>query len=230
MRRLASLLLGILCACTSAEKERDEFMLDAAEAREEGDWEETLELLESAVRTDPINLDARLRLADLYLVAYNEPEKARELYIRTRKRSLARALHGLGRCALWECEQSLGIDYLRRSLDEKPTVACAIELAARLPQDERDPILDLPLGGRRWLLFLQACGRPLADVKIPTEKTYTLARARLATGKARERELTALVADSCATASGRQGYAHFLMEESFFRRNPALLDVVKEGE
>lgn len=230
MRALPALLTCFLLACTSAEKERNDFLLEASESREEGDWEKTRELLESAVRTDPINLDARLRLAELYLVAYNEPDKARELYIRTRKRSLARALHGLGRCALWEGQESIGRDYLSRSLKEKPSVACAIELAARLPETQRAKVLDLPLGGRRWQLFLAACGVGESDVKAPKDRAYALSRARLAEGEEREQELTAIVADACATAEARQAYARYLMGETFFERNPALLAVVQEGE
>jgi len=230
MRFLLPFLVSCCLACTSADKERTEYLLEAAEAREAGDWDKTRELLEAAVHTDPIDLDARLRLADLYLVAYNEPEKARDLYIRTRKRSLSRALYGLGRCAIWEGQEAVGRDYLQRSLDSKPNVECAIALASRISGDERDTVLDLPLGGRRWQLFLVACGREEADEKPPVEATYALARARLATGAERERELTAVVADACATTDARHAYARYLLGETFFLRNPALLAVVKEGE
>ncbi|MHC4952265.1 MAG: tetratricopeptide repeat protein [Planctomycetota bacterium] len=232
MHRLDYLLVVgcLLAACTTAEKERANYLEDAAEAREAGDWAKTLDALENAVRTDPIDLDARLRLAESYLVAFNEPEKARDLYIRTRKRSLARALHGLGRCALWEGDEVLGREYLTRSLNEKPTVACAIDLAARVPPAERERLLELPLGGRRWELFRAACGSSEPPEKPPGEPSYELSRARLASGDVRDAALRAHLKDSCADDQATRAYARVLLGETLFRRNPALLAAVKDGD
>ena len=226
------LLLFAVClsACTTAEKERAEFLDEATEAEAAGEWDKVRELLEQAVLTDPINLDARLRLADLYLVAYDEPVKARDLYFRAGKRSKARALRGLGRCALWEGQEAVGRDYLRRSLAADPTVGAAIDLAARTTPGEREELLELPLGGRRWQLFLRAFGAQAVDIKAPSERSYGLARARLASGAERDRELAAHLADVCANVAARRTYALVLLGESLFRRNPALLDAVTKGE
>ena len=228
--RAPSLLFILLFACTNAEKERAGFLDEATEAEAAGDWDRVLELLEDAVRTDPINLDARLRLADLYLVAYNDPDKARDLYFRASKRSEGRALHGLGRCALWDGEEAVGREYLRRSIAADPTVACAIDLAARTTPGEREELLKLQLAGRRWQLFLKAFDAQQVDVKAPQERSYALARARLATGKERDAQLLAHLADVCADDAAQRAYAQVLLGETLFRRNPALFGTVTRGD
>ncbi|MHC4408612.1 MAG: tetratricopeptide repeat protein [Planctomycetota bacterium] len=219
--------LVLLVACSTAEKERADYV---EKAREETDWSKKLELLEMAVKTDGINLDSRLLLAETYLVAFNEPEKARDIYLRVRKRSRPRGFHGLGRCALFEGQEEVGRDYLRQSLEARPSVRCAIDLAARVGDPERARILAMPLGGRRWEFFRAAQGAASLPEKIPDDPSYALARARMAQGEEQDRVLSAHLADSCANDGAKQAYARFLLGQTLFARNLWLQNVVKEGD
>jgi len=214
--------LILLVACSTAEKERAEYV---EEARDERDWTKKRELLEMAVKTDGIDLDARLLLAEVELVAFNEPDKARELYFLVSKRSRWRGLHGLGLCALWDGQEEIGRDYLRQSLAARATVPCAIDLAARVGDPERARLLALPLGGRRWELFRAACGAGPRPASVPEEPSYALARARLGMG-----DLAAHLADSCANDEARRAYARYLLGQTLFQRNPTLHNVVKGGD
>ena len=222
-----SWFLVLLAACSTAEKERADFV---EQAREEQDWNKRLELLQTAVQTDPIDLDARLMLAEAYLVAFNDPDPARELYLRVGKRSRSKSYRGLGRCALWDGEEEVGRNYLRQALDARADVACAIDLAARVDGRERARILGRPLGGRRWELFRAACGVAELPASVPAEKSYALARARLAHGPDQDRILAAHLADSCADAAAKRAYAQVLLGESLCQRNPFLHNVVKGGD
>lgn len=223
-------LLLLVLGCRTAEKDRAGYMEEAIEARKQGDWNKTLELLQEAVRADGIDIGARLELADTYLIAFNEVDKARDIYFTLRKRDRARSFYGLGRCALWEGQEEIGRNYLRQSIDERPTVLAAIDLGARVGDQERDRLLALPLGGRRWELFRKACGKGDPDVKAPPEESYALARARLATGEEQDAELRAHLADSCANLAAQRAYARYLLGERLFARNMELRTVVREGE
>ena len=220
--RAMRLFLLLLAACSTAEKERADLV---EQARFEKDWAKKRELLEMAVHTDGIDLGARLMLARVRLVAFGEPGKAREIYLGISKRSRARSLHGLGRCELWEGREELGRAYLRRSLADRPTIDCAIDLAARVPDPERARLLALPLDGRRWEYFKAAHGAAPKPASIPDDPAYALARARLGLDG-----LAAHVAESCASDAARRAYARYLLGQSLFHRNPTLQNMVTKGD
>ncbi|MEM8883779.1 MAG: tetratricopeptide repeat protein [Planctomycetota bacterium] len=228
MRWIPLLLLTL--ACRTAEKDRADYMEQALVARENGEWDKALELMQQAVRADGIDIAARIELADTYLIAFNEIDKARDIYFTIGKRNKPRSLYGLGRCALWEGQEEVGRDFLRRSLEERPTVLAAIDLGARVGDKERARILALPLGGRRWELFRSAYRQGEGGPNPPPDPSYALARARLATGAAQDTELRAHLADSCANLAAQRAYARYLLGERLFGRNMELRTVVKEGE
>ena len=115
-------------------------------------------------------------------------------------------------------------------MDARAQVGCAIDLAARVGEKERNSILEQPLGGRRWEWFRAAFGAAEKPASIPNEETYALARARLSAASDQDRILAAHLADSCANDEARLAYAQVLLGEYLFQRNPFLHNVVKGAE
>jgi len=228
-RMRGSLLALLLAACASSQGTREATTLlrKAAEAREIPDWPVVRLALEEAALLDPDDPEVRLLLAETLLEAYAEIDRARALYWGLRETSRARALHGLGRCALWDGDEDRALALFEESLVVGPTAACARDLAVRrlARGDDAGPALDaverISRGTLRSRLLLAAAGRAPRPERLPQEWHYGLERARLAPPEQARTEVEAYVAEAAATFAARDRLREVLAGDFALRRNPA---------
>jgi Tfp pilus assembly protein PilF len=226
----APLWIVLLAACAAPVPERSEdvaiLLRRAAEAAAVPDWPATRKALEEAVLLAPGDLDANLRLAETLLMAYGEIPAARRLYWRVRETSHARALHGLGLCALWEGDEERALQLFQASLDERPTAACARDLAVRLlgrgedAEDALDEVEKTSGNTLRSDLLLAAAGRRPRPQVAPEGWSFGLERARLAPPAEAAAEVAAYVRVAGATPRARELMRAALQGDLALQRNP----------
>jgi Tfp pilus assembly protein PilF len=209
-------------------------MRRAADAVAGPDWPAARRALEEAAHLAPADLDVNLRLAETLLQAYGEIDAARRLYWKVRRISRARALHGLGLCALWEADEARALQLFGASLAERPTAACARDLAVRQLARGEDSEDALALVERvsgntvRSGLLLAAAGRRPRPAKMPEGWTYGLERARLAPLAEAAAEVSAYVRAACATQEAQRLMEAVLEGDFALQRNPGLPKGVKD--
>ncbi|MHC4972983.1 MAG: tetratricopeptide repeat protein [Planctomycetota bacterium] len=236
MRLGPSLVLLAACATPTASRppEVDVLLRRAADAVAAPDWPAARGALEEAAHLAPADLDVNLRLAETLLKAYGEIDAARRLYWRVRHTSRARALHGLGLCALWEADEERALQLFEASLAERPTAACARDLAVRrlargtdageaLAQVEKTSGNTVRSG-----LLLAAAGRRPRPATLPEGWTYGLERARLAPLAEAPAEVSRYVSAACATPRARQLMEAVLEGDFALQRNPGPRREVKD--
>jgi hypothetical protein len=208
----------------------------AEEAEVRADWPAARGALEAALQAAPRDLDTTLRLAEVRLKAYGEIEEAERLFWGVRDRSRARALHGAGLCALWRGDEAAALRLFRQSLEERPTAACAVDLAARLLArgDDATAVLDAleRVAGQtlRARLLLAAAGRAPAPPSLPQGWAYGLERARLLPPAEAAREVEAYLEKACATPRARDLLREVLRGDWALRRNHPASDAVQGEE
>jgi Tfp pilus assembly protein PilF len=231
--------IALLAACAAPVPERADdlaiVLRRAAEASAVPDWPAARKALEEAVLLAPDDLDANLRLAETLLKAFGEIDAARRLYWRVRATSHARALHGLGLCALWEGDEERALQLFRASMDERPTAACARDLAVRLLARGEDAGTALDEVERtsgntlRSGLLLAAAGRRPRPEVAPEGWFFGLERARLAPPAEAAAEVAAYVRVACATPRARDLMRAALQGDLALQRNPRPRNGVREG-
>lgn len=226
----APLCIALLAACATQAPRRAEdvaiVMLRAADAVAKPDWPAARKALEEAVLLAPDDLDANLRLAETLLKAYGEIDAARRLYWKVRYTSHARALHGLGLCALWEGDEERALQLFQASLDERPTAACARDLAVRLlgrgehAEDALDEVEKTSGNTVRSGLLLAAVGRRPRPEAPPEGWSFGLERARLAPPAEAPAEVAAYVRVAGASPRARELMEAVLDGDFALQRNP----------
>ncbi|MHC4670334.1 MAG: hypothetical protein ACYTFD_18250, partial [Planctomycetota bacterium] len=228
MRRAALLLLAAACATTAPVDRRQVRTLKrrADEALVRPDWPAVRMALEEAALLDPDDPVVALQLAETRLKAYGEVDGARRLYWGVRATSRARALHGLGLCALWEGDEERALELFEASLAEYPTPACARDLAVRRlgRGEDASRALDLVAAtsgeSLRSQLLLAAAGRRPRPARLPAGWSHGLERARLAAPEEAWAEVDAYLQAACCHARARETMARVLAGEFALQRNP----------
>jgi len=234
----APLWLALVAACSSPMPARspevDTLMRRAAEAVVEPDWPAARRALEEAALLAPDDSDVNLRLAETLLKAYGEIDAARRVYWRVRQASRARVLHGLGLCALWEGDEERALQLFSASLAERPTAACARDLAVRQlargedAGDALDSVERLSGNTVRSGMLLAAAGRRPRPATPPQGWAYGLERARLGSLAEAPAEVAAYVRAACATPRARQLMEVVLQGDFSLLRNPGQRSEVKD--
>jgi tetratricopeptide (TPR) repeat protein len=234
----APLWLALVAACSSPMPARspevDTLMRRAAEAVAGPDWPAARRALEEAALLAPDDADVNLRLAETLLKAYGEIDAARRVYWRVRQTSRARVLHGLGLCALWEGDEERALQLFSASLAERPTAACARDLAVRqlARGEDAGDALDLveKVSGNtvRSGMLLAAAGRRPRPATPPQGWAYGLERARLGPLAEAPAEVAAYVRAACATPRARQLMEAVLQGDFSLLRNPGQRSEVKD--
>jgi len=224
----ARLLLPVaLAACkASPEAAPASLVARADEAGVRSDWPAARAVLEGASIDYPDDPVVILRLARIDLEAFGCVARAQGRYERLPREHRARALHGLGRCALWRGEEDHAIDLFRESLAIKPTTACARDLAVRLlargqPADEAlDVVQQISGETLRSKLLLAAAGRLPKPSRLPEGWTYALERARLKPIPEARAEVDLYLSRACATAEAQKAMSRVLGGDFALCRNP----------
>ena len=235
----APLWLALVAACSTPPVPRRApdvaiVMHRAADAVAEPDWPAARAALEEAALLAPGDLDVNLRLAETLLKAFGEIDAARRLYWTVRQASHARALHGLGLCALWEGDEERALQLFQASLDEYPTAACARDLAVRrLARGEDaggalDQVEKTSGNTVRSGMLLAAAGRRSRPATPPEGWSFGLERARLAPLGEAPTEVAAYVRAACATPRARQLMEAVLQGDFAIQRNPGQRSEVKD--
>lgn len=236
MRLFPCLVLLAACAAPAPSRPPDVDVLlrRAADAVAVPDWPAARRALEEAHYVVPADLDVNLRLAETLLKAYGEIDAARSLYWGVRRASRARALHGLGLCALWEGDEERALQLFAASLAERPTAACARDLAVRRLARGDDAGEALDLVGKtsgntlRSGLLLAAAGRRPRPATLPEGWSYGLERARLMPLAEAPAEVALYLDAACAHPQARQRMEVVLKGDFALQRNPAPPSEVKE--
>lgn len=225
------LLLAALSACASPpEAAPAAAIADADGQAERSDWpaaRAALERIQLDYPDDPVVI---LRAARIDLEAFGDVGRAQARYERLPKEMKARALHGLGRCALWKGDEEQALHLFRESLAEKPTADCAKDLAIRLlargepAGDALDIVEEISGNTLRSRLLLAAAGRVPAPSRLPAEWSYALERARLKPLPEARAEVDLYLGKACATAEAREAMARVLQGDLALRRPPVTLD------
>jgi len=233
----ATLLSLLLAACSSAPPASGKAMAlvgQADEAASASDWPTARRLLEEASLESPGDAVVALRLARVQLEAFGDVEAADALYFRLLPAQRARALHGLGRCALWKGDEERALELWRKSLEERPTADCARDLAVRLMArgepagDVLDLVVEVSGQTLRSRLLLAAAGRLPRPERLPEGWTYALERARLLPlGADAAREVDLYLAHACATPGAREMMGRVLAGDFALRRNRPQASEVK---
>ncbi len=225
--RASLLLLAAFAACKAPPEAAPAAVLaDADEAGVRSDWTAARAALERTALDYPDDPALSLRLATVELEAFGEIARAEQRYERLPRESRARALHGLGRCALWRGQEDHAIDLFRESLARKPAAACARDLAVRLlargePADEALDVVEATSGETlRSKLLLAAAGRLPKPSRLPEGWTYALERARLEPIPEARAEVDLYLGRACATAEAREAMARVLEGDFALCRNP----------
>lgn len=228
------LLLAALAACkTPPEAAPASVLADADGAGVRSDWHAARAALERASLDYPDDPVVSLRLARVELEAFGEVARAEERYERLPPGQRAHALHGLGRCALWQGDEAHALDLFRESLASKPTAACARDLAVRLmargePANEALDLVERTSGGTlRSRLLLAAAGRLPPPPRLPDGWTYALERARLKPLPEARGEVDLYLDGACATPAAREAMARVLEGDFALRRDPARAPAVR---
>ncbi|MHC4135482.1 MAG: hypothetical protein ACYS0K_10895 [Planctomycetota bacterium] len=232
------LWLALVAACSIPAPSRAPdvaiLMRRAAAALAEPDWPAARRALEEAALLAPADLDVNLRLAETLLKAYGEIDAARRIYWRVRHASRARALHGLGLCALWEGDEERALQLFQASLAEYPTAACARDLAVRQlawgtdAKDALDQVEKTSGNTVRSGMLLAAAGRRPRPATTPEGWAYGLVRARLGPLAEAPAEVSAYVRAACATPRARQLMEAVLQGDFALQRNPGQRSEVKD--
>ncbi len=227
-------LLVALAACkTPPEAAPAAVLADSDGAAVRSDWSGARAALERASLDYPDDPALSLRLARIDLEAFGEIARAQGRYERLPPDLRARALHGLGRCALWRGDEEHALDLFRESLASKPTAACARDLALRLlargePADEALDLVVATSGETlRSRLLLAAAGRLPPPPRLPEGWTYALERARLKPLPEARVEVDLYLGRACSTDGAREAMARVLEGDFALRRNPALPPAVR---
>jgi Tfp pilus assembly protein PilF len=234
----APLWLALVAACSTPAPQRAPdvaiVMRRAAEAYAVPDWPAAREALEEAALLAPGDLDVNLRLAETLLKAFGEIDAARRVYWRVREASHARALHGLGLCALWEGDEERALQLFQASLDESPTAACARDLAVRLLARGEDAGDALDLVERtsgntvRSGMLLAAAGRRPRPATPPEGWSLGLERARLAPPGEAPAEVAAYIRAACANPRAQELMRGVLSGDFALQRNPGRSSGVRD--
>jgi len=233
MRVRLALLLALAACKTPPEGAPQSLIGPADEAATRSDWAEARAALERAQLDYPDDPVLILRLAWIDLEAYGDVPRAEEHYQRLMKTQRARALHGLGRCALWRGEEDQALDLFRASLAKTPTADCARDLALRLlargePAEEAlDLVLSTSGNTLRSRLLLAAAGRLPAPAQLPEGWTYALERARLKPLPEARAEVDLYLDHACATPAAREAMGRVLAGDPALCRNPARAPAVR---
>jgi len=202
------------------------------------DWAKTRAYLEEAHLWSPGEPEVSLRLGHLLLSAYADVPRARELFGGCLRRSKARALHGLGLCALAEGDKTRALDLFAESMKAAPTAPCARDRALALLALERggeaeaalDEVERISRASVESELLLAAAGRLPAPPAAPPEWSYALARARLAAAQGREdqarTELAEHFSKAYASPQAMKLGGRLLHEDFVFGRNLALVETI----
>lgn len=205
----------------------------ADEQATRSDWTGARRTLEETALDYPDDPVVALRLARIDLEAFGDIEAAETRYERLPREMRARALHGLGRCALWRGDEERALDLFRESLASKPTAACARDLAIRLlargePSGEALDLVEKTSGETlRSKLLLAAAGRLPRPEKLPEGWTYALERARLEPLAEARVEVDLYLGRACATAGAKEAMAKVLAGDLALCRNPSQAGAVK---
>jgi tetratricopeptide (TPR) repeat protein len=227
VRAPLGLVLLAACAAPPPPGPPDFAIVEADEAAAHSDWAQARRALEEAAFDRPDDPVVALRLARMELEAFAEVDRAQRRYERLPRELRARALHGLGRCALWRGDEEHALALFRDSLREKPTTACAKDLALRLlargePADEAlDLVVALSGDTLRSRLLLAAAGRAPRPERLPEGWTYALERARLVPLEAARAEVDLYLERACATEAAREAMARVLALDPALRRPSA---------
>jgi len=231
--RAILVLLGAFAACKTPETAPASVLADADGAGVRSDWHAARAALERASLDYPDDPVVSLRLARVELEAFGEVARAEARYERLPSDQRARALHGLGRCALWRGDEEHALDLFRESLASKPTAACARDLAVRLlargePADEAlDLVVETSGGTLRSRLLLAAAGRIPPPPRLPDGWTYALERARLKPLPEARAEVAFYLDGACATPAAREAMARVLEGDFALCRSPARAPAVR---
>jgi len=240
MRAVLPALLFAACASRDvappSSMTRD-LLYRARAAERRGDRREARALLEQAHAWAPEDVEAALYLAHLTLDAYGEIERARELFRRCLRKTRHRALYGLGLCAMRAGDRDRAEELLRDSMRERPTPACARDLAILLLSKGADATEALAaverLSFASWEseLLLAAAGRVPPPPSPSSDPELALARARLLATRGDAAgalsELRAHFARAYVTPEARRRAASLLAEDFAFRGNPEVVSGVK---
>lgn len=209
-------------------------------AERRGDRRQARELLEQAHAWAPEDVEAALYLAHVTLDAFGDIERARSLFGSCLRKARHRALHGLGLCALRAGDLDRAEELLRDSMRERPTPACARDLAILLlskgadATEALDAVENLSFASWESELLLAAAGRVPPPPSPSSDAELALARARLlairgdAAGALAE--LSAHFARAYVTPEARGQAASHLSQDFAFRGNPDLVSGVKSLE
>jgi tetratricopeptide (TPR) repeat protein len=232
--RVSLALLLVFAACKSQPEAAPQSLIGPAdEAATRSDWALAREELERAQLDYPDDPVLILRLAWIDLEAYGDVPRAQERYQRLMKTERARALHGLGRCALWRGDEDQALALFRESLAKQPTPECARDLALRLlargePAGEALDLVESTSGNTlRSRLLLAAAGRLPAPARLPEGWTYALERARLEPLPEARVEVDLYLDHACATPAAREAMARVLAGDPALCRNPARAPAVR---
>lgn len=224
--RASLLLLVAVAACrTPPEAAPAAVLAEADGAAVRSDWAAARGALERAALDYADDPALSLRLARIELEAFGDVARAEQRYERLPPEFRARALHGLGRCALWRGDDEHALDLFRESLANKPTAACARDLAVRLlargePADEALDLVEATSGVTlRSRLLLAAAGRLPRPERLPEEWTYALERARLEPLPEARAEVDLYLGRACATAEAREAMGRVLEGDFALCRN-----------
>ena len=232
--RASLVLLAALGACKSLPPAAPAAAIaDADGAAERSDWPAARASLERVSIDYPDDPVVSLRIARIDLEAFGDIARAEARYERLPEDLKARALHGLGRCALWRGDEEHALDLFRESLAERPTADCARDLAVRLlargePADEALDLVEETSGGTlRSRLLLGAAGRLPPPPRLPEGWTYALERARLKPLPDARGEVDLYLGRACATDGAREAMARVLEGDFALCRNPARAPAVR---
>jgi hypothetical protein len=225
--RASLLLLAALGACATRPKAAPAAVIaDADGAAERSDWAAARTALERVSIDYPDDPVVILRLARIDLEAYGDIDRAQARYERLPREMRARALHGLGRCALWKGDEEHALDLFRESLAATPTAECARDLAVRLlargdpAKEALDLVAETSGNTLRSQLLLAAAGRVPGPSRLPNEWTYALERARLKPLPEARPEVDLYLSRACATPEAKEAMARVLAGDLALRRNP----------
>jgi tetratricopeptide (TPR) repeat protein len=232
--RLALLLLLPACK-TPPEAAPQSLIAPSDEAATRSDWALARAELERASLDYPEDPVLILRLARIDLEAYGDVDRAQARYERLPRKQRARALHGLGRCALWRGDEARALALFRESLAEEPTADCARDLALRLlargdpAGDALDLVEETSGATLRSKLLLAAAGRLPAPARLPEGWTYALERARLKPLDEARAEVDLYLDRATATPAAREAMARVLAGDPALCRNRAQGPGVRVG-
>jgi tetratricopeptide (TPR) repeat protein len=204
------------------------------------DWPVTRTALRNAALLAPNDAEINLHYASCLLLAYGEVKSARRIYGDMLGRSRARALHGLGWCALVEGDEERALELWKESLGVQQTVDCSHDTAVLLldlgREDEAQKALELveriSRQSVRTQMLLAAAGRREAPPGLPEGWHFALDRARVrATSKQPESaaaDLREHLEKAYFTDLAREFGLRRLQNDFALRRNPqALAEVIK---